>query len=151
MKRHTAIFAIVLTVAFIAIQFVRVERSNPMGAGDPEVLREVQWLLRRACYDCHSDETRWPWYSRISRLSWWIVKDVEHGLSNLDFSRWSNDPVLEPTPAQRLTWICRDVREGIMPPGSYLLVHAAARLSEGDKGLICEWADRAREAIRSER
>ncbi len=108
-----------------------------------DVPDQVETLLRAACYDCHSDETRWPWYSRISPLSWWIVGDVEHGLSNLDFSRWSNDPVLEPTPAQRLEWICRDMRQGIMPPRSYLLVHSAARLSGEDEDLICEWTDRA--------
>ena len=111
--------------------------------GHVEVPAEIEALLRRACYDCHSHETRWPWYARISPVSWLIARDVEHGLSNLDFSRWSTDPVREPTPVQRLAWICRDVRDGIMPTRAYLLLHPSARLSADEEDALCEWSERA--------
>lgn len=105
-----------------------------------DVPAEVEDALRRACYDCHSDETHWPWYSRISPVSWLIVRDVEHGRSDLDFNHWSTDPVREPTPVQRLTWTCREIREGTMPPRSYLLLHPSARLSAEEEDAICEWS-----------
>lgn len=101
----------------------------------------VDVLLRTACFDCHSAETRWPWYSRISPLSWLVGHDVQHGRSNLDFSNWSMDPDREPTPVQRLRWMCRDVREGVMPPRLYRLVHPQARLSGDDMDLVCSWTE----------
>lgn len=102
----------------------------------------VDSLLRRACYDCHSAETRWPWYARIAPVSWLIADDVRHGRSNLDFSSWSTDPVREPTPAQRVRWTCRDIREGIMPPRLYLLLHPEARLLPEEEDRICAWSER---------
>lgn len=104
---------------------------------------DVHALLRRACYDCHSGETRWPWYSRVAPVSWWIARDVRHGRSNLDFSRWSTDPDREPTPAQRLRWTCRDIREGAMPPRAYRLVHPEARLTDEEKDAVCAWTRKA--------
>jgi hypothetical protein len=137
----------------LGLQLIQPDAPVPSLPGDGPISDyvlvpgRVDSLLREACYDCHSHEIRWPWYARVSPLSWWIVGDVEHGLSNLDFSRWSTDPVIEPTPVQRLTWICRDIREAIMPPRSYLRVHRAARLTEEDQALICEWTRSARQAL----
>jgi hypothetical protein len=106
----------------------------------------VDSLLRAACYDCHSGDTHWPWYSRVAPVSWLIVHDVRHGRSNLDFSVWSVDPVREPTPDQRLRWICENVRSGEMPPWLYRLGHPAARLTAAEKDAICAWSDGARRA-----
>ncbi len=105
---------------------------------------DVDALLRRACYDCHSQETRWPWYSRIAPVSWYIAHDVRHGRSNLDFSSWSTDPDLEPTPVQRVSWMCRDIRRGLMPPELYRLAHPEARLTGDEEGAICTWSDETR-------
>jgi hypothetical protein len=107
----------------------------------------VEAVLRTACYDCHSPETRWPWYSNVSPFSWWIVGHVEHGRSNLDFSSWSIDPIREPTPEQRLRWTCEEVRDGFMPPPSYLLAHSEARLTPAQKDLICAWTAAALAAL----
>jgi hypothetical protein len=104
-----------------------------------DVPSAVEGLVGRACYDCHSGETRWPWYSRVAPISWLILHDVRHGRSNLDFSQWSTDPVAEPTPTQRLTWICEETRDGIMPPLVYRIVHAEARLSESEVDTLCRW------------
>lgn len=107
-----------------------------------DVPAHVDSLLRAACYDCHSAETRWPWYARVSPISWLVTGDVEHGRSNLDFSRWSTHPTREPTPVQRLRWMCRDMREDLMPPGPYLLMHPEARLTPTEEEAICEWSER---------
>jgi hypothetical protein len=103
----------------------------------------VEAILEKACYDCHSAETDWPWYSRVAPFSWLIVEDVRHGRSNLDFSSWSTDPDREPTPTQRLRWTCEEVRQRIMPPVSYRLLHPQARLTDEEADLLCDWAANA--------
>ena len=75
---------------------------------------------------------------------WLLMHDVRHARSNLDFSRWSLDPVREPTPQQRFQWMCRDVRRGIMPPRRYLITHPithpSARLTGDETTFLCAWA-----------
>lgn len=136
-------------LAAAGLQLVQPDPPEGELPGDGPIERHVDIpphvdrLLRAACYDCHSDETRWPWYARISPISWFVAGDVEHGRSNLDFSRWSTHPVREPTPYQRLRWICRDIREDLMPPALYLVAHPAARLTPAEEDTICAWSDRA--------
>jgi hypothetical protein len=103
----------------------------------------VDLLLERACYDCHSAETRWPWDARIAPISWLLVDHVQHGRSNLDFSSWSTDQDREPTPPQRLEWICRQTRDGTMPPRLYRLMHRAARLTSEEQDRLCRWTEAA--------
>ena len=107
-----------------------------------DVPGDVREILEDACADCHSDRTRWPWYARISPVSWWVVGDVRHGRSNLDFDAWSRDPVAEPTPRQRVEWMCRSVQRDEMPPRAYRLLHREARLKDGEKMRLCEWSRR---------
>lgn len=97
-------------------------------------------LLPR-CYDCHSDETHWPWYFRVAPISWLVAYDVRHERADLDFTRWSVSPVREPTPEQRFRWMCREVRSDIIPPRAYLLAHPHARLRASEKNAPCAWTD----------
>lgn len=141
-------------LVLLAMQLFQPEPPQAVLPGDGlmadhvSVPEDVETLLRRACYDCHSDQTRWPWYSRIAPLSWLIARDVQHGRSNLDFSSWSTDPVREPTPDQRLRWMCDDIEEGAMPPRLYLLAHPEARLDEADEQRICSWTASALRDLR---
>jgi len=134
-----------LVVALVGAQFIRPEHPRGVLPSDGRmndlvtVPNSVDSLLRRSCYDCHSDETRWPWYSHVAPVSWLVIHDVRHARGDLDFSRWSTDPVREPTPQQQFRWMCQDVRRDVMPPRLYLLMHADARLSEADKDLLCAW------------
>lgn len=143
-----------IALVLLALQLFQPQPPRTVLPGDGamsdhvSVPDDVEALLRRACYDCHSDETRWPWYSRVAPLSWLIVRDVQHGRSNLDFSSWSTDPVREPTPDQRLRWMCEDIEEGEMPPDLYTLAHPEARLDEADQQLICSWTAQARRSLR---
>ena len=109
----------------------------------------IDSLLRRSCYDCHSNETRWPWYARVAPVSWLITDDVRHGSSNLDFSRWSVDTLREPTPQQRLRGMCRDVQRDIMPPQAYRYAHPDARVSNADKRALCRWTDEQLASLRT--
>lgn len=104
---------------------------------------KIETILRRSCYDCHSNETRWPAYARVAPVSWVVARDVRHGRADLNFSEWHTDPVREPTPAQRLGGICSDLRKGVMPPRSYLLLHPRARVSRPDVERICQWTSAA--------
>jgi hypothetical protein len=114
-----------------------------------DVPPEVLATLRRACYDCHSNETRWPWYARVAPASWLIVDDVRRGRVHLNFSDWWTDPGREPTQRQRMRFMCQDVRGDSMPPSSYLLMHPGARLREGESERICAWTERVLDRLRA--
>jgi len=76
-------------VILVAIQLIRVDSTNPPIDSDIPTSTEVKSTLRRACYDCHSNETEWPWYSRIAPISWLLAWDVREGRAELNFSTWS--------------------------------------------------------------
>jgi|YNPMSStandDraft_1061717.scaffolds.fasta_scaffold07054_3 hypothetical protein len=133
--------AIVVISLAAGSQLFQPERSNPRfdpGATFEAVARpspEVGDLLRRACYDCHSNETRWPWYSRVSPVSWLIARDVRRGRAHLNFSEWNR---LSTQAAQhKLSEACEEVRTGEMPPALYRWVHPEARLSAADADRVC--------------
>jgi hypothetical protein len=155
-KLRRALRAALLTllVLFGAMQFIRrPDFVNPaiLPAGQlqahVQVPAGIDSILRRACYDCHSHETRWPLYARVAPASWLVARDVRMGRADLNFSAWSTDPVREPTPRQRLGGICSDLRKGIMPPRSYLLLHRQARVLPSEVERICRWTSEARERI----
>jgi len=101
---------------------------------------DVAAILHRACYDCHSTETRWPWYSHIPPVSWMIHSDVEHAQAVLNFSRWGAGAGSSPAhAAAMLSAVCAAVESGIMPKHDYLTMHPDARLSTSERERLCEW------------
>jgi hypothetical protein len=142
-----------MLLALVVAQFIRrpVLLNPPPGppmSAHVQVPPVVDSILRRACYDCHSNETRWPLYARVAPASWIIAEDVRAGRSDLNFSDWSTDPGREPTPSQRLGGICSDLRKRIMPIRSYLFLHPSARVSPAETEMICAWTQAARESLR---
>jgi hypothetical protein len=145
-------------VIFAAAQFIRPERTNPpavearAAASYLEMPSEVQVILKRACYDCHSNETRWPWYSNVAPVSWFVIDHVDHGRKHLNFSDWAQtDRHAENQDLDaQLDRIYKEVKEGEMPLGSYLILHPAAKLSDQEINVICDWAtsERRRHALR---
>lgn len=130
--------ALGLVITFAAIQLVTCERSNPPVKADIRVAQDVKAVLRRACYDCHSNETTWPWYSRIAPVSWLLHRDVIEGRAALNFSDWES---LAPAKRSKLQRESADeVLEGGMPPRLYTPLHPEGALSSGDKELIQAWA-----------
>ena len=119
-------FGIVL-VALVGIQFVPVERTNPPVRNDLGAPAEVDAILRGACYDCHSNETRWPWYARVAPMSWFLSNHVEDGRREMNFSEW---PVVD----------FEAVQEGEMPLRSYKLLHPEARLTPEQVEILVGWA-----------
>lgn len=105
----------------------------PAHPGNPPVRQEPQWdkpetgaLVRRACYDCHSNETKWPWYSQIVPAKWLVRHHVDEGRHELNFSEFDK-------PQKHAKDAAEMVREGEMPMPGYVLLHAEAKLSEAEK------------------
>jgi hypothetical protein len=150
MKSLKTIFAI-LAILLIAAQLIRPNRTNP--PVDPalevhataQVSPEVSAILRRSCFDCHSNETVWPWYTNITPVNWWIVRShVEHGRGHFNFSEWGRKEIKDRD--HILDEICEEVEKAAMPLPSYLILHGDARLTDQQKQALCDWtkAERAR-------
>ena len=146
---------ITLAVLFVGAQFVRPAKTNPpvehaKALGAEALLPEqVASVFKRACNDCHSNETAWPWYSNVAPASWFVIDHVNHGRSHMNFSEWAR---YNPREADELLEeICKEVKGGGMPLNSYLLLHPEAKLSDEDKQMLCDWAsaERQRLALRS--
>lgn len=136
-SKKIQIFIIVLFVLFLAIQFVPAKKSNPVVINEINLPSNVKTIIKRSCYDCHSNETVWPWYSNIAPVSWLVVKDVNEGREHLNFSEWNKidsrkqDEILEE--------IWEEISQDKMPMGIYTLMHSDARLSDNDKQIIKNW------------
>ncbi len=121
-----------------AIQFIPVAQTNPPATAQVPAPTEVQALMRRACYDCHSNETRWPWYARIAPVSWALTRDVEEGRRELNFSTW--DQYDDRRKARKLKETVEQLEKDAMPPWYYIPLHPEAKLSEAERELIIKWA-----------
>jgi hypothetical protein len=126
MRKYRSHLFIAVLVALVAIQFVPVRKDNP------PVTREIRWdseetaaVARRACYDCHSNETTWPWYTSFAPVSWRIAGHVEEGRGKLNFSAWDE-------PNENLDEVVEVLEEREMPLWDYILVHSGARLSDDE-------------------
>ena len=125
-------------VVFVAIQFVPYgrDRTNPPVVSEPEwdspATRE---LAVAACYDCHSNETKWPWYSRFAPSSWLVQRDVDGGREHLNFSEWQGANAGE-------DGLASVVRSGEMPPWQYKLMHSEARLSTEEREALAQGLDK---------
>ena len=129
---------LVALATFAAIQAIRVDQSNPPVTADLQAPPAVKEVLRRACYDCHSNETRWPWYGHVAPTSWLLHHDVFEGREALDFSEWGTlSPAVQ---AQRERDVVESIAEGEMPLWYYLPLHPSARLSAADKSVLDAWA-----------
>lgn len=137
-RKQSGTAAIILAAAFLAIQLVPVNRNNPPVKATVQAPAAVTAILKRSCFDCHSNETTWPWYSRVAPVSFFVAEHVHEGRKDLNFSRW---PTYD-FDAQDL--LLRDihkvVNEGEMPLRTYLLGHPDARLSPAEKKTLLDWA-----------
>ena len=135
---------LVLGAIFLMIQLIPVSaRHTPSSpeihaSGRVALTPEVGAILNRACKDCHSNRTEWPWYAHIAPVSWMLARDVNAGRKKFDFSSWDS----QGTSAQEMVEVCDAVSSGNMPLASYTMLHRRARLSKSDIAVICNFADR---------
>ena len=107
--------------------------------GDVAAPPAIEAILKRSCYDCHSNETRWPWYGYVAPLSWWLEREVAFGRKQLNFSEWGS--YYATTKIRKLQWIDRTLNEENMPPWSYRILHPDAALNRTDLLLLQQWIE----------
>jgi hypothetical protein len=127
-----------ILLLLVAIQFVPVDRVNPPVEAEVPAPANVRAILRRACYDCHSNETVWPWYSQVAPVSWLVVRDVREGREELNFSTWNRITTQKQVKKLKKSW--KEVAKGDMPPWYYLSIHRDATLSAEDSTALRNWA-----------
>lgn len=129
---------IIIFVVVILMQFIQTEKTNLITPKELEIRapKEVMDIFKKACYDCHSNEVKWPWYSYVAPFSWSIASHVKHGRAWLNFSTWEN--YSEEDKQKRLKGIYRSVYAA-MPLGSYIYFHEEANLSKDERNLIRAW------------
>jgi len=126
-------------VGFALAQLVPVERSNPPVEEEVPAPAPVRKILRRSCYDCHSNETRWPWYARVAPVSWLVAYDVSEARGHMNFSTWNRYDARKR--AKHLEEIWEEVEAGDMPLPYYLPLHPDAQLSREDRAAIHAWSE----------
>jgi Haem-binding domain len=136
---------LVVAVGLIGLQFVRPARTNPAVDQSQtiyarqQVNPQVAAILDRSCHDCHSNATRWPWYSNVAPVSWFVIDHVNHARTHLNFSEWGR--LDNRQTVKKLEEICEEVEDGEMPLESYTYIHWSAKLSPEDIRVLCEWAN----------
>jgi len=131
----------------LLIQLIPVSRTNPPVEELVPAPDSVLAVLRQSCFDCHSHETRWPWYAHVAPASWLVAQDVNEGRGHLNFSTWNRYDAEKR--ADKLKAIWEEVDGGQMPLKIYLPLHPSARLSDQDRTIIHDWTVAARRGIQS--
>ena len=144
MRKFLKLTALALASLFISVQFVRPNKTNlPVDQSRTieahvRVTPEVAGIFERACKDCHSNQTDWPWYAQVAPVSWYVVDHVKHGRRNMNFSEWSRYD------REQADWLlgamCMTAERGRMPLSSYARLHHAAKLSPADVQTLCAWS-----------
>lgn len=140
--------SIIFTIVFlVSIQFISVEKTNPpvdvaLSLKAPD---DVMIILKKGCYDCHSNETKWPYYSDIAPASFFIASHVKKGRKALNFSTYEEiDPKIK---KERLKRAIMTINNGMMALPSYLSVHNEAMLSKKEKAVLTKWFEKEIESL----
>jgi hypothetical protein len=149
MKKILKWIAIVAIAIFVVLQFFSPPHENPPVKKDFAAAMSppasVAASIRAACYDCHSDETQWPLYSRIAPVSWLVASDVNEGRKHLNLSDWPAEPAKV---AKQLDRINEVIDYGEMPLKKYTLLHPDARLSEAQRKEVLDWTEATADKLR---
>ncbi len=128
-----------LAILFLLAQLVRPERANPPAPTTLDAPPEVLSILRESCYDCHSNETHWPWYSHVAPVSWLVAHDVDEGREHLNFADWSS---LDARARRELgEEIIEEIDEGEMPLWFYTPLHPGSDVDADELATLRKWAE----------
>ena len=145
MKKALKIAVIVLVVGFIVIQFIRPDFTNPPFnqaetlEATTAVPENVKAILSRSCTDCHTNETKYPWYSKIQPSAWFLKDHIDDGRRELNLSVWKTYEARRQR--KKLSEICEQVQTREMPLPSYLWIHWDAKMSDEDIRTLCDWTE----------
>jgi len=151
MRRITRIILKVLLVVLILIQFIRPQKNITNGIDVNDITAkyivpaEIQDILKVSCYDCHSNNTRYPWYWQIQPVSWYMNGHIADAKRDLNFSAFASYAIRKQY--KLFDNINKEVKNGDMPLGSYTLIHRDAILSDTQRLLITNWALSLRKEI----
>lgn len=140
--------AVALLIVFVAMQFYRPEKNQAQGAHTARFLIEtnppqgVKIILQQTCYDCHSNNTVYPWYNNVAPVSYWLADHVKDGKKHLNFSAWES--YSEKKKDHKLEELVEMIEIGVMPLKEYTWTHEEARLTEEQRRAIMSWAKQTR-------
>ncbi len=135
----------IIVAAIIIIQLIPTRRPEVITTNKNDMVTNnvvpdtVALLLKNACYDCHSNETKYPWYSYVAPVSWLLSRDIRLGREELNFSKWESLSKMDK--AKMLEEIVDEIESGAMPMSIYVLMHPEAKLSMSNRDMIMNWAD----------
>jgi len=140
--------AVALLVIFIAMQFYRPEKNQAQGNHTAQFLTEtnpssdIKIILQQTCYDCHSNNTEYPWYNNIAPVSYWLADHVKDGKKHLNFSDWESYSVKKKD--HKLEEVIEMIEDGEMPLKEYTWTHAEAKLTDEQRNGVIAWAKKTR-------
>ena len=151
MKKFIKILVVSIIIIFIGIQFFRPDRTNPASDKTKDINvvlktpENIRRMLERSCYDCHSNNTKWPWYTNIAPASWLVASDVHDGRSAMNFSEWGTIEFTDQI--DHLNHITKMIKKKAMPLPKYLLLHDEAKLTDADRDLLSGWASSTSDSL----
>lgn len=151
MKKILKIIVIVLFIAFVVIQFIRPDFTNPpIVAGQTleenvKIPENVQAIMKKSCNDCHTNTTVYPWYSKIQPSAWFLKGHIDEGRQKLNFSDWKTYDAKKQR--RKLAEVCEEIQAKAMPLPSYLWIHWDAKLTDEQIKTICDWTESERAKI----
>lgn len=143
MKVNFRLVLLVLVAVLLLLQLVSVDRTVPEGVEGQDFLvavaapEAIATLVKGACYDCHSYETKYPWYARVAPLSFWVQEHINEGREHLNFSTWTAYPAKKA--AHKLEECYEEVEARNMPMKSYTWMHPKAQLDDAQAGALAQW------------
>ena len=149
--RRTRKWLLILLVVFILIQLIRPARNQSRQVLQTDITKtftvpsNVKSMLEVACYDCHSNNTHYPWYANIQPVGWWLAKHVKDGKEDLNFSEFGSYSLKRQK--NKLRSIENSIKDDDMPLTSYTLIHKNARLTNEEKTQITDWVKIIRDSL----
>mgnify|MGYP003455388491 FL=1 len=154
MKKFFKRFLLLLLLVFIGIQFFRPAKNKSEGISANDITAkyavpdDVKAILKTSCYDCHSNNTNYPWYSNIQSVAWWLKDHIDEGKRELNFSEFASYRIGRQY--RKLEGINGEIKDGEMPLTSYTLIHGDAKLNEQQKLAVANWVTALRDSIKSQ-
>jgi hypothetical protein len=143
----------ILLLIFIIIQFIRPAKNKAEGISSNDITKaypvpeNVQTILKTSCYDCHSNNTVYPWYSQIQPVAWWLNDHIQEGKKELNFSEFASYRIRRQY--IKLEEVNKQVKEDEMPLDTYLWIHKYAKLDEQQKLTLANWVTSVRDSIKA--
>jgi uncharacterized membrane protein len=142
---------LVLLIVVVIIQFIPNDKPEVVLTNENDLIynnqlpEKIRVMLKESCYDCHSNETIYPWYSNVAPVSWLVIRDIKLGRDELNFSHWESQSKIDK--AKNLDKIIDEVTDENMPMPIYTIMHAKAKLSDDERQLLAEWAESYAESL----